>query len=142
MEIMMKKNLIYSALLIVALASQAVSSPPLEERYTTFKQADGSEVTLTRYGDARFHWLETRSGKVVVKNSDTGDYEYAKVKKENDRPMLVPSGVKPGEDREKNAAKNETVAEDFTPLTRKDLIPLRKAAIKHYKKTKPVDNKR
>lgn len=95
-----------------------------------------------RYGDARLHWLETRTGEVVVKNSDTGDYEYAKIKKENGRPMLVPSGVKPGEDQEKSARASEKVAEDFTPVTRKDLIPLRKAAIKHYKKTKPANNKR
>lgn len=142
MEIKMKKNLVYGVLLVVALASQAVSSPPLEERYTPFKQADGSEVILTRYGDARFHWLETRSGEVVVKNPDTGDYEYAKVKKENGSPMLVPSGVKPGEDPKKKSAEGETLVEDFTPLTRKDLIPLRKAAIKHYQKVKPMDNKR
>lgn len=137
----MKKSLIYGSLILIALASHAFSSPPLEERYTTFKQTDGSEVTLTRQGDARFHWLETRTGEVVVRNPDTGDYEYAEIKKESGRPMLVPSGVRPGQDPKKIAPANEDV-EDFTPVTRKDLIPLRKAATKKYKKMKPVDSNR
>lgn len=142
MDIMMKKSLLYSALILFAFASHAFSSPPLEERYTTFKQTDGSEVTLMRQGDARFHWLETRTGEVVVRNPDTGDYEYAEIKKESGRPVLVPSGVRPGQELKKNVPANEKAEEDFTPVTRKDLIPLRKAATKKYKKMKPVDSNR
>lgn len=138
----MKKNFIHGALILVTLASHALASPPLEEHYTTFMQTDGAEVVLMRQGNARFHWLETRAGEVVVKNPDSGDYEYAGIKKENGRPILVPTGIKPGENRKEVAAKSESVTEDFTPLTRKDLIPLRKAAIKNDKKAKPMDNKR
>jgi len=48
---------------------------------------------LVVFGDSAFKWFETRSGYVVVENSDSGFYEFAVVADDSGKPSLTPSGV-------------------------------------------------
>ena len=53
-------------------------------------QPDGKAITLIQNGDENLHWWETEDGYSVVKNSETGYWEYAENKLVS---SLVPSGI-------------------------------------------------
>lgn len=65
------------------------------------KQPDGVEIEIYRKGDERANWSETKDGYSIVKNENTGYWEYALLEikreisggKETFRLVLVPSGI-------------------------------------------------
>ncbi|VUD59775.1 hypothetical protein TDB9533_02762 [Thalassocella blandensis] len=110
------------SILVFALCYSGISlaTPPMRENWQKLEQPDGSVVFLTKRGDATFHWLENRAGYVVVKNVDSGVYEFAEIKEDNGSQTLVPGGVSASTD-------NVTLkSRAFKPVLSKDLTKIRK----------------
>lgn len=131
--------------LVIIFSGLSWSSPPMEQdRASLFvvRQSDGSELKVRRLGDAYFHWLENASGEVIIKNAASGDYEFATIKKDTKRPILVPSGINALYDIKGNSAhktevqESKGVVDKFVPLLRDDIVFLRKTAVETTSKNK------
>ena len=66
------------------------SKMPANPVPTEVRQPDGRWVSLVQRGDERLHWTETPDGYAVVRNPETGFWEYAVRKPVC---VLVPSGI-------------------------------------------------
>ena len=71
--------LILSALLVVfcGTATAARSSVPASPFPIKTTQPDGTEIEIYNRGDERLNWVEDRKGYSLVKNEETGYWEYA-----------------------------------------------------------------
>ena len=68
---------------------------PFSNKVFTFTNPDGSEIQVRGWGDQYYARFETMDGFTVVKDPDTGYYQYAKLSE--DKNQLLPTGVKVGE---------------------------------------------
>ena len=60
----------------------------------TFEQPDGSRFQAHLRGDEYFSWIETENKLIIVKNEESGFFEFAVVKRDaENRLKLVPSGA-------------------------------------------------
>ena len=60
----------------------------------TFAQPDGSTFQAHLKGDEYFSWIETENKMIIVKSQTSGFFEFALVKKDdNKRLILFPAGV-------------------------------------------------
>jgi hypothetical protein len=77
-------RIIFSTVAITAAAAPANPFP------ITLKQANGVSFEARIKGDEKQNWLETLDGYVILKNRQTGNFEYAT---KNAAGMLFPSGI-------------------------------------------------
>jgi len=68
-------------------------SMPARENFRTLQQPNGESIVVVSRGDAVFHWLETRSGYIVIKNNDSGYYEYALLNDQQGLLSFIASGI-------------------------------------------------
>ena len=100
----MKK--IFTLILALWTTAAALMAIPADPRPRTFKQADGTTITLRLRGDECFHFMSTLDGMPVVKNQN-GFYCYAEVL--ND--VLVPTAVI-AHDVEKRGAEEQSFVDN------------------------------
>lgn len=86
------KNRSLQKLLATVLLSclSVVHASPAAPGLMQLKNKDGQEFTAQLKGDEWFSWAETKEGFVAVKNTKSGDFEFAQIKNGD----LVPSGTK------------------------------------------------
>lgn len=61
----------------------------------TFTQKDGTSFVGNLKGDEYFHWIEDKSGHIIVYNKKEEDYEFAKLQETIDGMFeLISSGIK------------------------------------------------
>jgi hypothetical protein len=78
------------AVIIAVTIFAAPASPSLFQELLP----DGSSIELQQKGDEYFSWKENAGGDVVIKNRETGYYEFAVLKTQNGAEILAPSGIK------------------------------------------------
>ncbi len=105
---------------------------PASPGFFKIKQPDGTHFFGQQKGDEWFNWTETQDKNVVIRNKNTGYYEYAVIKKENNRGFLAPSGVKVKEIKTDLSPSQRSLE----PIQQKDLSRLRKEAIEDRKQFK------
>ena len=110
----------------IFLLSSSVWAVPAAPTLFEITQPDKSKIQAVLKGDEWFNWTETVNQRVIVKNSKTGFYEYAVIKKEGELEVLVPSGVIV----KKKEAKESFILQELKTVTRKDLRRLWQAAVK------------
>lgn len=108
------------------LLSSSVWAVPAAPTLFEITQPDRSKIQAVLKGDEWFNWTETVNQRVIVKNSKTGFYEYAVIKKEGKLEVLVPSGVIV----KKKETKESLILPELKTVTRKDLRRLWQAAVK------------
>ena len=104
-------------------ASLSFATPPLQERWQKLEQPNGTFVFVTQRGDRHLHWLETRSGYIVVKNEKSGVYEFAKIIEQDGKQTLVLSGIPA------NADQNVLKTQAFEPVMSRDLGEIRRRQV-------------
>ena len=72
-----------------------VMAVPFSNKVFMFKNPDGSEIQVRGWGNQYYARFETMDGFTVVKNPDTGYYQYAKLSEDKNR--LLATGVNVGE---------------------------------------------
>jgi hypothetical protein len=77
-------------LLLLLLTFSALFSAPAYSHLREFKNADGSTFYAIAKGDHHLHWIETEGGDILKYNTQTRDFEYAKLEGKK----LLPSGEK------------------------------------------------
>ena len=88
---MKKICLIISMLTGLSTLLMAVPATPF---LITFEQPDGSIFQAHLRGDEYFSWIETENKLIIVKNEESGFFEFAVVKRDvGNRLKLVPSGA-------------------------------------------------
>ena len=88
---MKKICLIISMLTGLSIPLMAVPATPF---LITFEQPDGSRFQAHLRGDEFFSWIETENKLIIVKNEESGFFEFAVVKRDaENRLKLVPSGA-------------------------------------------------
>ncbi len=80
----MKLLLIFSLLLVQLFGAPAFN------KLREFKQADGTTFTARAFGNQHLHWIQTPEGEVLLYNSKSKNFEYAKIQNNT----LKPSGTK------------------------------------------------
>lgn len=91
----------------------------------TFIQNDGDSFKAHAVGDEYLHYIETKSGAILLYNPKTKNYEYATVKGNR----LAPSGLP-----YKKRVMQSSIARTNTPtISKKELQRLRQIAIKRFK---------
>ena len=88
----MKLNILIALMLAgFAVKLLAVPAAPF---LITFAQPDGSTFQAHLKGDEYFNWIETENKMILVKNKRSGYFEFAVIKRdEKKRLILFPSGV-------------------------------------------------
>ena len=82
------------AVIASVLMTQAIAqSVPARETFKTLSQPNGENVVVVNQGDSVFHWYETRDGFLVIKNPQSGYYEYAVIIEEQGKLALQGSGI-------------------------------------------------
>ena len=69
-----------------------VSAPAMIDEIE-FSQSDGSSFTGHLRGDEYMHWEENKNGDILVYNKETKNYDYAIIKKVDNKDILVASGT-------------------------------------------------
>lgn len=85
---MIKVFLFFSTLFF----SLAQATDVLDEK-VKFIQPNGSVFYAYWRGDDVFRYIESASGLILIKDLETGRYEYATFYNVTDNPMLIPSGM-------------------------------------------------
>lgn len=91
----LKSGIVAIALSLCTTAHAVIADPTP----VTVTQPDGSKVTLTLHGDEFFSYTTTIKGYTVVKNVETGAWEYAKPSSQADGQYLVSTGEIARDDR-------------------------------------------
>lgn len=105
--------------------TSAGSAVPAFPGLILFQQPDGSTFTGKLKGDEWFHWIEVSNHKIVVKNRETGFYEYGTIKKTGGKEILAPSGIRVNIQDKKMSA----VSSGIPQVTPQDMGRLWKTAI-------------
>ena len=88
----MKLNILIA--LILAGFAVKLLAVPAAPFLITFAQPDGSTFQAHLKGDEYFSWIETENKVILVKNKTSGYFEFAVIKRdEKKRLILFPSGV-------------------------------------------------
>lgn len=110
----------------------SLMAAPAAPGFYEIKQPDGTYFLGHQKGDEWFNWTETLDKSVVIRNKNTGYYEYAIIKVENNKEFLAPSGEKVKEDK----VGVSPAQRNLKPISRKDLLRLRSKAIETRKSFK------
>ena len=92
-KVRQKIVLVFIFILPVYFCSVDLFSVPAFPGFFEITQPDGAKLTVYLKGDEWFNWIETQERKAIIRNPDTGYYEYAEIKKVEDREILAPSGI-------------------------------------------------
>lgn len=113
---MMKKRMkfciaVLFAICLLSVGGRALAAPicPVPREVT---QPDGTQITVTTYGDEFFSWSEDENGNVVAYDEATDSYRYAKI----EDGQLVPSSEKAGDTSLRRATAKKLQREDILPL--------------------------
>ncbi len=110
---------------LVLFFSSVLNAAPAMPFERSFSQNDGSRFKAHAVGDEYLHYIETKSGDILVYNPKTKNYEFATVKGSR----LAPSGLP-----YKKRALRSSIARTNTPtISKKELQRLRQIAIKRFK---------
>lgn len=69
---------------------------PFSGKEFTFANPDGTEIRVRGWGDQRYAVFETLDGFTIVKDPESGYYQYARLSE--DKNHLVPTGINVGEE--------------------------------------------
>ena len=127
------KSILRLFTLSALIAGIGYAVPPYPGK-VNFRQKDGRTFSGRLKGDEWFHWIEDRSGHVILYNRKTQRYEYARVLERNGTAVdLVPSGIPVAPTRTSRAS---AVQAKLPVVDKKTLHTLwkekrRKAALRH-----------
>jgi len=135
----MKLTLILSTLCMLSSLSFGVSAFPGE---LTFTQSDGESFQGRLKGDEWLNYVSLPNDYVAVYNKEAKNYEYALIKTEDGKNILIPSGQKVSESLHLNKPKE--LAKTIPPLntsalsqlyrkSRKDIFAEKKVTKDHNK---------
>ncbi len=101
------------------------------------RQADGSVITVTGFGDEFFNWTEDDSGYVVKYDEASKDWRYAYIK----NGKIMPGEVSVG--KQANSLERSVADRSGGKITRKDLAPLiadvdKSANVEHINEPMPI----
>ncbi len=110
-----------------------LSAVPAAPHLITFKQPDGTQFNAYQRGDEYYNWIETEDRYVIVKNQESGYFEYAIIEDEEGEPSLIPSGVVVtplGVQYSISISSSVSGASEIAPISRKTMAEIRAKTIK------------